>query len=241
MDIFEWTNNTSMKIGVLKYPGGHGDTELIHILGDHFNMDVREIWYREEAYADIDLLFIGGGFPCKNTVPGKSCLDESPALNFLPEFAKNGGAIVGVGNGFRFLSEAGLLPGELQQNSGEKFICRQVYLKPENHVSHMTSGLDPEGIYRAPIATAYGNYRADDDTLVRMRQEGQILFRYCDYEGRITEAVNFTGATDNIAGVCNREKNVFGLIPQPERAVSEFGSKADGNIILGAFLGELTK
>lgn len=229
-----------MRIGVIKYPGGHGDTELIHILVSHFNMDVREVWYREKNYDDLDLLFIGGGFPCSRIIPGKSCLDDAPALNFLSAFAAEGGVIVGVGNGFRLLSEAGLLPGELRMNRGEKFLCRQVYLKPDNHDSHMTSGLEPDGIFRSPIATAFGYYWADDDTLVSMRREGQILFRYCDYEGRITESVNFTGAKDNIAGVCNRGKNVFGLIPQPERAVSEFRREADGYIILRAFLGSLS-
>jgi len=228
-----------MKIGVLKYPGGHGERELIHVMEHHFNMDVREVWYREEAFPDINILFIGGGFPCSRGIPDRRCLDEFPVLRWMPAFSESGGIIVGLGNGFHLLCEAGLLPGELLMNHSEKFICRQVYIKPENHTSAITAGLEPDGVFRIPIATEYGKYAAPEDVLVKMRQEGQILFRFCNYEGRITESVNCTGSTDNIAAVCNSQKNIFGLIPQPERAVSEFRDEADGKMILSSFLEQL--
>jgi phosphoribosylformylglycinamidine synthase len=115
-------------------------------------------------------------------------------------------------------------------------MCKHVYIKVENQLNAITSGLDPDEVFRIPIATSYGNYVAEDETLVSMRQEGQILFRYCDYEGRITESVNETGSKDNIAGISNTTHTVFGMIPQPERAVSEFRRDADGKGIMNALL-----
>jgi phosphoribosylformylglycinamidine synthase len=228
-----------MKLGVLKYPGGHGDMELIHILKNHFGRSVREVWYKEESYPDIGAIFIGGGFPCRQTGLVQNCLDESPALRHLSTFASHGGYVVGFGNGFQLLCEAGLLPGALELNIGGRYICRQVYIKPENNSNIMTRGLKKEDFYRNPISTGFGRYVAGEDVLAGMRLDGQILFRYCDYEGRITESVNYTGSQDNIAGVCNAKKSVFGMIPQPERAVSEFRREADGRMILGSLLEQM--
>jgi len=225
-----------MKFGVLKYPGGHGDAELVHILRQHFNKEAREVWYLEESYADLGALFIGGGFPCNHFEPGHQCLDGSPALRYLETFVSRGGYVIGFGNGFRLLCETGLLQGELKLNSAGRFICKHVYIKAENQLNAITADLDPDEVFRMPIATAYGNYEADEKVLVGMRQEGQILFRYCDYEGRITESVNETGSKDNIAGISNAEHTVFGMIPQPERAVSEFRRDADGKRILNTLL-----
>ena len=228
-----------MKFGVLKYPGGHGDAELMHVLRNYFGLDAREVWYREPAYPDIGVLFIGGGFPCDNKESGADCLDESPAIQHLEDYTFSGGLVIGIGNGFRLLCDIGLLPGSLVQNVNRRYICRQVYFKPDNQLTPLTAGLSPDSIYRSPIATDHGRYDAPEEVLVSMRQEGQILFRYCDQDGRITESVNYTGSRDNIAGICNRDYNVFGIIPQPERAVTEFGHKADGVKIIQSLLDQL--
>lgn len=225
-----------MKIGVLKYPGGHGDSELMQVFIRHFDKDVREVWYKESDYSDIGTLFIGGGFPCFRGVNGRTCFDDSPALRYLPEFASGGNHVVGFGNGFQVLCEAGLLPGMLERNISGKFMNKQVYIKPENHSNSMTSGLKSSIILRIPLATEYGRYSANEVELLEMRLKQQILFRYCDQEGRISEAINYTGSTDNIAGVCNSGKNVFGMIPQPERALTEFLHESDGKSILSSFL-----
>ncbi len=225
-----------MTIGVLKYPGGHGDAELIHVLKHYFGRDVRELWYREKGFEDLGTLFIGGGFPLLNISSFEGLLTESPALNYLKEFVARGKRIVAFGNGFQLLCEAGLLPGSIQKNTSGRFINKQVFIKPENHSNLLTSGLKNTEVLRIPIATEFGRYDADEEVLMKMRQEGQILFRYCDHEGRITEAINYTGSRDNIAGVCNASKNVFGMIPQPERAVKEFLNDADGMTILRSFL-----
>lgn len=230
-----------MKLGVLKYPGGHGDAELIQVLQHHFRKDVREVWYKESSYNDVGALFIGGGFPCPQYNMVQQCLDASPALRFMEEFVSEGGYVAGFGNGFHLLCELGLLPGQLKPNESGRFICKQVYIKPDNNASAMTEGLNGEEIFRNPIATAFGRYVVDEAVLAKMRLDGQLLFRYCDYDGRITESVNYTGSKDNIAGVCNREKRVFGMIPQPERAVSEFRKEADGRMILDSLLEHMVR
>jgi phosphoribosylformylglycinamidine synthase len=228
-----------MTIGVLKYPGGHGDEELVQILGGQFGKTVREIWHKERPYSYLDVLFIGGGFPCRKSNSVENCMDDSPALNYLSEFASLGKLIVGIGNGFHLLCEAGLLPGMLVSNANASYINKQVFIKPENHANLMTRGLKKEDVLRIPIATEFGKYLAEESELINMRKDGQILFRYCDYEGRISESINYTGSIDNIAGICNSNKNIFGLIPQPERAITDFWNDADGKLLLKAFLKEI--
>ncbi len=225
-----------MKCGILIFPGGHGDTELKHILSYYLGRHVEEIWYMDPGPFNVDVLFIPGGFPCKESREGSDCFRNSPALNSLADFAGQGRIIVGFGNGFRLLSEAGLLPGRLLHNAGNKFICRQLYIRADHQHTVITHLLENEKAYRVPIATYFGRYDASEKELIRMRQDEQIIFRYCDHNGRITESVNYTGSVDNIAGVCNKKKNVFGMIPQPERAVINGGNHADGRIILNSIL-----
>lgn len=228
-----------MKVGVLKYPGGHGDAELLTRVGHLTGNSAREVWYKEETYQDLDLIIIGGGFPCVNEDEGNQCIDKSPALNYLYKFAASGKLVVAFGNGFRLLCEAGLLPGKILQNQKGRFISKQVFLKAENHSNLLTAGLSPERIFKVPVATDYGNFAAGDEELMRMRKEEQILFRYCDSEGRITEAVNFTGSTGNIAAISNRNKNVFGMIPLPDRSVDVPDENTGGLFILRKFFEQL--
>jgi phosphoribosylformylglycinamidine synthase len=230
-----------MTIGVLKYPGGHGDAEIMHVLLSYFQSDVREIWYKEKSFASIDVLFIGAGFPCHTKNRERQCLNESPALKYLPEFAADGKVLVGIGNGFQVLCESGLLPGKLNTNISGRFINKQVYVKAENQASFLTAGISTQRVLNIPIATEFGNYTADSEELADMRLKGQILFRFCDYQGRITESVNYTGSAENIAAICNKEKNVFGLIPQPERAVSVLWNEADGKLMLSSLLENISR
>lgn len=224
----------SMKIGIIRYPGGHGDAELKFVLENEFRVHVHEIWYKDEVLFDGDIIFVAGGFPCKFNAADFNCLDDSPAILNLKSFSALGKRIVGLGNGFHLLCEAGLLPGRLIRNSSNSFICKHVYLKPEDFSSGITDNLNKEEAYRLPIATYIGQYAADEEELVQMRQKGQILYRFCDHDGRITEAINYTGSIDNIAGVCNFERNVFGLISLPERAV--FDPFGDGRRVLEGML-----
>ena len=154
----------------------------------------------------------------------------------MMEFAEDGKILIGIGNGFRALCETGMVPGTLKMNITQRFICRNTFIKPDNDYTAVTHKLSNDRAYRIPIATGYGRFTADEETLVQMRHREQILFRYCDQNARISEEINFTGAVDNIAGVCNEKKNVFGLVPQPERAVFVNGDNPDGCAIFESLI-----
>jgi phosphoribosylformylglycinamidine synthase len=152
------------------------------------------------------------------------------------EYAESGKILIGIGNGFRVLCETGLLPGSLRMNKTQRFMCRNTFIKPDKNDTALTCKLSNDEAYLIPIATGYGRYTAKEDTLVKMRHREQILFRYCDEAARISEGINVTGAVDNIAGVCNEKKNVFGMIPQPERAVFPYGGNLDGKAIFDSLM-----
>jgi phosphoribosylformylglycinamidine synthase I len=225
-----------MTFGILIFPGAHGDKELIRVIEDGFGQKVRAVWNRETSLEGIDVLFIPGGFPCKGSSKSNTCLKDSPVIKAMIEYARKGRILVGIGNGFRVLCETGLLPGEIRMNRAQRFICKNTFIKPDNDYTAITNKLSNSRAYQIPIATGYGRYSAKDDTLIRMRHQDQILFRYCDPNGRISEEINVTGSVDNIAGVCNEKKNVFGMIPQPERAVFTIGGNTDGTHIFSSLI-----
>jgi len=225
-----------MTFGILIFPGAHGDKELKRVLEEVYGKSVKIVWNRETNLNGIDVLFIPGGFPCKGSTNSNKCIEESAVIGSMIEFAERGKILVGIGNGFRVLCETNLVPGSLRMNISQKYICRNTYIKPDNDYTALTHKLSNDRAYQIPIATGYGRYSARDDTLVQMRYQEQILFRYCDVNSRISEENNVTGAIDNIAGVCNERKNVFGMIPQPERAVFTFGGNTDGRAIFDSLM-----
>lgn len=225
-----------MKFGIIIFPGAHGDKELIKVLEQQFKQETRSVWHEDLNLSGLDALFIPGGFPCKGSFTSNQCLNESPLIDSIIEFAEKGKIVVGIGNGFRLLCETGLVPGSVRMNRSQRFICKSVYIKPDNDYLPITNQLSNQKQYRIPISTGYGRYAAKDETLIEMRRKEQIIFRYCDYNGKITEAINETGSVDNIAGVCNAGKNVFGIIPQPERASLEISEKRDGQLIFKSLI-----
>lgn len=225
-----------MTFGILIFPGAHGDKELIRVLEGVYAKKVRTIWNRETDLSGIDVLFIPGGFPCKGSSSSNKCIEESAVIDPMIEYAERGKILIGIGNGFRVLCETGLVPGSLRMNKTQRFVCRNTFIKPDNNETALTSKLSNDKAYLIPIATGYGRYAAKEETLVQMRHREQILFRYCDEAARISEGINVTGAVDNIAGVCNERKNVFGLIPQPERAVFPHGGNLDGKAIFDSLM-----
>jgi phosphoribosylformylglycinamidine synthase len=225
-----------MTFGILIFPGAHGDKELKRVLEGIYDRKVKTIWNRETDLNGIDVLFIPGGFPCKGSSSSNKCIEESAVIEPMIEYAERGKILIGIGNGFRMLCETGLLPGNLRMNKTQRFICRNTFIKPDNHNSPLTSQLSNDEAYLIPIATGYGRYSAKEETLVQMRHREQILFRYCDESARISEGINVTGAVDNIAGVCNEGKNVFGMIPQPERAIFPHGGNMDGKAIFDSLM-----
>ncbi len=224
-----------MTFGILIFPGAHGDKELMRVLGELYGKTVKAVWNDETSLEGIDVLFIPGGFPCKGS-SNSACIKDSPVIHSMLEFAERGKILIGIGNGFRLLCETGLVPGMMRMNRSQRFICKDTYIKPDNDSSLVTRQLSGDKAYCIPIATGYGRYAAKDEVLVRMRYNEQILFRYCDEYARITESINVTGSVDNIAGVCNEKKNVFGMIPQPERAVFPYGRNTDGRYFFDSLL-----
>lgn len=228
-----------MKMGILIFPGAHGDRELSRVLEQEYGIEASMISHRECELNGLDVLFIPGGFPCKGSSTSPSCMEESPIVDAMLEYADKGKILIGVGNGFRVLCETGLVPGTLKMNRNQRFVCTHTHIKADNENTALTRHLSSGSAYRIPMATGYGRFAAKEETLVQMRYNDQILFRYCDDNGRISEEVNPTGAIDNIAGVCNERKNVFGLVPQPERALLPFGSNRDGKAIFDSLLAYL--
>ena len=225
-----------MTFGILIFPGAHGDRELTRVLVDHYAKKVVSVGNRETSIKGVDVLIIPGGFPCKGSSSSSRCINESPVIDAMLEHADRGKILLGIGNGFRVLCETGLIPGTLRMNKSQRFICRNTFIKPDNNNTVLTSKLSSDLAYQIPVSTGYGRYAARDEVLVDMRLDDQILFRYCDEFAVISEENNVTGSVDNIAGVCNQRRNVFGLIPQPERAVFSFGRNTDGRAIFDSLM-----
>ncbi|PID92413.1 MAG: phosphoribosylformylglycinamidine synthase I [Bacteroidetes bacterium] len=228
-----------MTTGIMIFPGAHGDKELTRVLEQVYNLKVRPVWNGETSLEGIDLLFIPGGFPCKASSAGTMCIEQSPVIDAILEYAEKGKVLVGIGNGFRLLCDTDLLPGSLRMNRSRRYICRSVFVKPDNDQTLLTLKLSCDRACQLPIATGYGRYAARDEVLVDLRYQDQILFRFCDGFGRISEENNVTGSVDNIAGLCNARKNVFGIVPQPERAVFTNGRGGDGRLIFDSLLNHL--
>ncbi|NOR34927.1 MAG: phosphoribosylformylglycinamidine synthase I, partial [Bacteroidales bacterium] len=229
-------NPNAMTFGILIFPGAHGDKELTRVLEEKYGRSVKTIWNHETDLKGIDVLFIPGGFPCKGSSSSSKCIKDSPVIDSMIDFVDRGKILIGIGNGFRVLCETGLVPGTVRMNKNQRFICRNTFIKPDNNYTAVTNKLSKDTAYQIPIATGYGRYTAKEETLVQMRHQEQILFRYCDENASISEEINITGAVDNIAGICNEKKNVFGMIPQPERAVFSFGRNTDGKAIFDSIM-----
>lgn len=225
-----------MTFGILIFPGAHGDRDLTRVLEDHYSRKVVPVGSKETRIKGVDVLIIPGGFPCKGSSSSSRCINESPVIEAMLEHADQGKVLMGIGNGFRVLCETGLIPGTLRMNKTQRFICRSTFIKPDNNSTLLTSKLSSDLAYQIPISTGYGRFAAKDDVLVEMRLNDQILFRYCDEFAVISEENNVTGSADNIAGVCNKRGNVFGLIPQPERAVFSYGLNTDGRAIFDSLM-----
>ncbi|MCY7353177.1 MAG: phosphoribosylformylglycinamidine synthase subunit PurQ [Cytophagaceae bacterium] len=225
-----------MKYGVVVFPGSNCDDDACHAFGTLLGQEVVKLWHKDHDLQDCDLLILPGGFSYGDYLRSGAIARFSPIMNEVIAHAERGGYLLGICNGFQILVEAGLLPGVLLRNENQTFISRNVYLKPETTHSLLTSNLDPNRTYQVPIAHAEGRYFADADTLQRLNDNDQILFRYCDAQGRVTPEANPNGSLENIAGICNTTRNVFGLMPHPERAADPLLGSTDGREILESLL-----
>ena len=225
-----------MKFGIIIFPGSNCDHDMIYVLRNIMEQQVVELWHKDTNLQGVEAVILPGGFTYGDYLRSGAIARYSPIMEHVIRFANDGGFLFGVCNGFQILCEARLLPGALLHNRKRKFVCRNVYIRPDNNSNTITSLLDKNKAYKIPIAHGGGRYYADEETLKKMRQNNQILFRYCDANGIVTEEVNPNGSIDNIAGVCNENKNVYGLMPHPERAADEELGNTDGRAIFESML-----
>ena len=222
-----------MKFGVIVFPGSNCDDDMVHVLGEVMNRDVVKIWHKETSLPagfnpKEDCIVLPGGFSYGDYVRSGAIAQFSPVMTAVKAFANEGGFVFGVCNGFQILCESGLLPGALLRNENLKFICSNTWIKPITNNSPVTTGLDLNRALKIPIAHAEGRYYADENTLNELEKNDQILFRYCDENGNESLGSNPNGASRNIAGICNATRNVFGMMPHPERAAEAVLANTDG-------------
>jgi phosphoribosylformylglycinamidine synthase I len=225
-----------MKFGVVIFPGSNCDEDIIYVLEKIMGQQVVRLWHKDHDLQGVDFVVLPGGFSFGDYLRSGAISRFSPIMQEVIQFAAKGGYVMGICNGFQILAEAGLLDGALLHNTNRKFICRNIYLKPQTTKSLLTAGLEQEQAYKIPIAHGEGNYFADADVIKRLNDNEQVLFRYCDEFGNITEDANPNGSIQNIAGVCNASRNVFGLMPHPERAADSLLANEDGLAIFESIL-----
>ncbi|MDQ3047624.1 MAG: phosphoribosylformylglycinamidine synthase subunit PurQ [Bacteroidota bacterium] len=224
------------KFGVVVFPGSNCDQDMIYVLRDIMGQEVVELWHKDADLKGCDFVILPGGFSYGDYLRSGAIARFSPIMESVITFANKGGYVLGVCNGFQVLAEAGLVPGALLHNIERKFVCKNVFIKAEHNDTLITSEVPKGKALKIPIAHGEGRYYADKETLEKMKANGQILFRYCDEKGDITDSANPNGATDNIAGVCNEGKNVFGMMPHPERATDAELTNIDGRWIFDSIL-----
>ncbi|MBA3680000.1 MAG: phosphoribosylformylglycinamidine synthase subunit PurQ [Bacteroidetes bacterium] len=225
-----------MKFGVVVFPGSNCDEDMVYVLKNILKQETVKLWHKNTDLEGCTHIILPGGFSYGDYLRSGAIARFSPIMDSIIKHANNGGFLFGVCNGFQILCESGLLPGALLHNNTRKFICKNVHIKAQTTNSLITSQVPANKALKIPIAHGEGKYFADADTIKKLNANGQILFRYCDEDGNITDAANPNGATDNIAGVCNEKRNVFGMMPHPERAADAELGNEDGKFLFESIL-----
>lgn len=225
-----------MKFGVVTFPGSNCDQDMIYVLSDLLQQEVVSLWHKDTELKGVDMVILPGGFSYGDYLRSGAIAKFSPIMNEVINHANHGGYVLGVCNGFQILTESGLLPGALLHNTDRKFICKNVYITPATTNTPITSGLSTEEVYKIPIAHGEGRFYADDDTLAQLQDNEQITFQYCRVDGKVDNENNPNGSLFNIAGITNKTKNVFGMMPHPERAADSDLSNRDGLALFESLL-----
>jgi len=220
-----------MKFGVVVFPGSNCDHDAFYAIGNVLQKPVEFIWHQSENLANCDAIILPGGFAFGDYLRTGAIARFSPVMKSVEKFARSGGMVLGICNGFQILLEAGLLPAAMMRNVGLRYICRHVHIRVEQTNTPFTGAANKGQILKVPIAHNDGNYNCDEATLAGLEKNGQVIFRYTTADGSDDAAGNPNGSMANIAGICNRERNVAGLMPHPERAVEEAVGSADGLVI----------
>ena len=221
-----------LKIGVVVFPGSNCDHDAYYAFKTLLGQEAVFLWHKESDLKDCDVVILPGGFSYGDYLRCGAIARFSPVMNEVVPFARDGGVVIGICNGFQVLVEAGLLPGVLLRNKSLQFVCRYVRLRVENASTRFTNRCAEGEILHVPVAHGDGNYLTDPQTLRQLEERKQILFRYCDADGELTDAANPNGSLGNIAGIVNETGNVLGLMPHPERASDPLLGHTDGRKIL---------
>ena len=224
------------KFGVVIFPGSNCDEDIIHVLETVVGQEVQRLWHKDHDLQNCDFIVLPGGFSFGDYLRSGAIAKFSPIMKSVIDFANKGGNVLGICNGFQILTEAGLLPGVLLHNEKRKFECRNIFIKAETKNSLLTSEISVDSVIKIPVAHGEGNYFAAKEVLEDLNEKDQVLFRYCDENGIVSHESNPNGSIQNIAGICNIGRNVFGMMPHPERAAMEILGNKNGLPIFESIL-----
>lgn len=230
-----------MKFGVVVFPGSNCDYDTFHVLQNVMGQETVFLWHKDHDLQQVDCVVLPGGFSYGDYLRSGAIARFSPIMAEVKKFAEAGGLVLGICNGFQILLEAGLLPGAMLRNKNLKFLCQHVYIRVENQKTAFTKAARKGQVLRIPIAHFDGNYYAEPELLAELEKNKQVVFRYCDEKGRVTEEANVNGSVNNIAGIINRQGNVLGLMPHPERASEKILGSDDGRVIFQSMIDYLEK
>jgi phosphoribosylformylglycinamidine synthase len=225
-----------VKIGIVVFPGSNCDHDAHYVAETIMGQEARLIWHKEASIGDVDVVILPGGFSYGDYLRCGAIARFSPVMKDVVRFANNGGLVIGICNGFQVLTEAGLLPGVLLRNKSLLFICKYLHLRVENVNTKFTNKCEPGDVLEIPIAHGEGNYFTDPETLKRIEDNQQVVFRYCDRSGRLTDEANPNGSINSIAGIINETGNVLGMMPHPERASDHVLKHTDGRKIFESII-----
>jgi phosphoribosylformylglycinamidine synthase subunit PurQ / glutaminase len=220
-----------MRFAVVVFPGSNCDHDAYHAAKDVLGQDAEFIWHKETSLKGADAVILPGGFSHGDYLRTGAIARFSPIMPAVTDFARHGGPVIGICNGFQILLEAGLLPGAMLRNRDLKFHCEHIWVRVEQTDTPFTLRASRGQVLKIPIAHGEGNYFAEPDVIRELETSRRVVFRYCDPAGEVTSAANPNGALNNIAGICNEGRNVVGLMPHPERACESVLGSADGLVL----------
>ncbi len=225
-----------MRFGIVVFPGTWSDADCHYQVADVLGQEAAYLWHREENLAGIDCVILPGGFSYGDYLRAGAIARFAPVMSALRRFAADGGLVVGICNGFQILCESGLLPGVLMRNRCLEYCCQWVNLRTERTDTPFTGRCQPGQVLQVPVSHGEGNYYADAAVLAQLEANGQVLFRYCEPSGAVTAAANPNGSAGNIAGIINRQGNVLGMMPHPERSCETLLGSEDGNLLFQSII-----
>ena len=225
-----------MKFGVVTFPGSNCDEDIVYVLESILNQKVERLWHKDADLKGADFIILPGGFSYGDYLRSGAIAKLSPIMSEVIKHANNGGYVMGICNGFQILTESGLLDGALLHNDNQKFICKNIFLKTASMNTSITKDLDMSKAYKIPIAHGEGRYYASYETIEKLEDNDQILFKYSNEQGEVVNDANPNGSVNNIAGICNEGRNVFGMMPHPERASDTELANEDGKAMFLSLL-----